>query len=117
MVIKVDRKGISRKFVYPLEFAGEDIEKWHPSSFYGMSVRDICSLSRSTEDQIFEILEYNGITNETYGTIAMDEMKKDGFDVYDTELYREGDNIIVICYALLPDERDEVNMLSMTSLN
>lgn len=114
---EIERRGVRQTFVYPLEFACEDIVNWHPSYLYRMSVEEVCTLSKSNEDLIYEILEDNGIAEEAYSNMAKDEMTKNGFDVYDSEVYREGDKIIVICYALLPEEADDKGFVPLISIN
>lgn len=105
---------VKQEFRYPLEYAGEDIRKWCPSMLNRLTAREVCEIDRGNVDSIYEIISDCGISQEAYSAFAVSEMEKDGYDVFHTETYRDGEEIIVICHAIKYERHaPDFNVLSL----
>lgn len=98
---------VKREYRYPIEYAGEDIREWNPYLLNRLSTEEVCALDRGNIDRIDEILEDSGIGSDAYSSFAKAEMERDGFEVFHTETYREGEEMVVICHAIEYQNNDQ----------
>lgn len=105
---------VKREYRYPIEFAGEDIRNWCPSMLTRLTTEEVCAIDRGNINSISEILEESGIGNDAYSSFARAEMEKDGYEVFHTETYGEGDAMVVICHAIkYEDDSPRFNSFSL----
>lgn len=105
-----DRVYFERRF--PLHEISNDIRNHYPSLLYRLSVDEINALDKNDMNRIEEIIEESQIINELVSSYIL-EIEERGYPVYDSEVRRIGEEVIIRCYAISPDMPEGVTLFSL----